>query len=83
MSIDNGQYVQAGLRFLRMDEAGQKEAREQTRPDVFERVEAEAAAVQWVEAAAHIWNEQGVLDDVLEYVRSKCQTEQTSLEVAV
>lgn len=81
MSIPNGEFVKAGLRYLAMDEAGQAKAKSEARPEIFERVEAEAAAVQWVLLACLVWHEQGVLDDVLAHVRTECGG-QTSLDVA-
>jgi hypothetical protein len=82
VSIAPADYVKAGLRYLQLDEATQAEMKASTKPQIFEKVEAEAAAVQWVLAAALIWNEQGVLDDVLAYLREQA-TGQASLEVAV
>jgi hypothetical protein len=73
--------VQAGIRFLKLDEAKQAEAREKTPAPLFEKIEAEAAAIQFVLLAAAIWHEQGVLDDVLTYVR-EWASGQASLDVA-
>lgn len=81
MSISPGDYVQAGIRFLKLSEAEQKEMSELTKPQVWERVEGEAAAVQWVLTACVIWHEQGVLGDVLAFLRESCEG-QTSLDVA-
>lgn len=78
MSIEPKEYVEAGIRYLRLDEATQAEMRQETKPAIFEKVEAEAAAVQWVLMACLIWHEQGVLDQVLAFLREKA-TGQTAL----
>ena len=81
MSVTPKDMVEAGLRYLKLDEAKQTEAREATPKALFEKIEAEAAAVQWILAACLIYHEQGVLDDVLAFIRTECGG-QTSLEVA-
>ena len=69
MSIEPAEYVRAGLRYLKLDEATQVEMKKETKAAIFEKVEAEAAAVQWVLAACLVWHEQGVLDEVLAHIR--------------
>jgi hypothetical protein len=78
VSIEPAEFVRAGLRYLKLDEATQAEMKKETKPQLFEKIEAEAAAVQWVMLACVIWNEQGVLDEVLAHIRESC-TGQTAL----
>jgi hypothetical protein len=71
VSIEPAEFVRAGLRYLKLDEATQLEMKKETKLAIFEKVEAEAAAVQWVQLACHVWHEQGVLDEVLAHIREQ------------
>ena len=68
MAVEPADYVRAATRWMKLSETEQQEVKGKTPPQMFEKIEAEAAALNFIVTMCAVYEEQGVLDDVLTFL---------------
>lgn len=68
-ALTQREQVLAAIRGLRLPDDEREEKLAGAHPEVRKRIEAEIAALMWVSAAFLIWYENGVFDEVVEWLR--------------